>query len=290
MTDTNDLDVGFDLEIKKVTRRPSGAGTWVCGTLSGHRFNALVFPEHADNPDWEIAIAASRSFGFSAWLTDRRFSIGIAERTSRQRRIDAGNCGFSGGRARRPHLPLSRNALWRVARRWFVGPDDGSHSIHILPEFDHVQEDQRRKQRRRPRPRRQPSRTRRSRKTARAGFGSFPEKEAPSRDRSLRRGKRSTPRQVISLPRLKRQRRRRRQGAEGKEAQCHRCGGPGLAVSKEPMNAKEMIEAMTTKALWTSSGGKTPHATLYSAIMREIALRGKEARFVKTERGKFAAK
>jgi len=27
MTDTNDLDVGFDLEIKKVTRRPSGAGT-----------------------------------------------------------------------------------------------------------------------------------------------------------------------------------------------------------------------------------------------------------------------
>jgi len=33
-----------------------------------------------------------------------------------------------------------------------------------------------------------------------------------------------------------------------------------------------------------------PHATLYSAIIREIALKGKEARFVKTERGKFAAK
>ena len=54
MTDTNDdLDVGHDLEIKKVTRRASG-GTWVCGTLSGHRFDALVFPEHADNPEWEI--------------------------------------------------------------------------------------------------------------------------------------------------------------------------------------------------------------------------------------------
>jgi hypothetical protein len=55
MTDTNDdLDVGFDLEIKKVTRRASGGGTWICGTLSGHRFDALVFPEHADNPEWEI--------------------------------------------------------------------------------------------------------------------------------------------------------------------------------------------------------------------------------------------
>jgi hypothetical protein len=55
MTDTNDdLDVGHDLEIKTVTRRASGGGTWVCGTLSGHRFDALVFPEHADNPEWEI--------------------------------------------------------------------------------------------------------------------------------------------------------------------------------------------------------------------------------------------
>ena len=63
-----------------------------------------------------------------------------------------------------------------------------------------------------------------------------------------------------------------------------------LASAKEPMNAKELIEAMKAKALWTSPGGKTPHATLYSAIIREIALKGKEARFVKTERGKFAAK
>ena len=63
-----------------------------------------------------------------------------------------------------------------------------------------------------------------------------------------------------------------------------------LSASKEPMNAKEMIEAMAVKKLWTSPGGKTPHATLFSAIIREIAAKGKEARFVKTERGKFAAK
>jgi hypothetical protein len=63
-----------------------------------------------------------------------------------------------------------------------------------------------------------------------------------------------------------------------------------LAGAKQPMNAKEMIEAMTKQALWTSPGGKTPHATLYSAIIREIKLKGKESRFVKAERGKFAAK
>jgi hypothetical protein len=60
-----------------------------------------------------------------------------------------------------------------------------------------------------------------------------------------------------------------------------------LAASKEPMNAKEMIDAMAAKGLWTSPGGKTPHATLYSAILREITSKGVEARFRKIARGKF---
>ena len=63
-----------------------------------------------------------------------------------------------------------------------------------------------------------------------------------------------------------------------------------LAGAKEPMNCKEMIEAMAKRALWTSPGGKTPHATLYSAIIREIAIKGKECRFVKKDRSLFAAK
>jgi HB1/ASXL restriction endonuclease-like protein with HTH domain len=63
-----------------------------------------------------------------------------------------------------------------------------------------------------------------------------------------------------------------------------------LASAKAPMNAKELIEAMSAKGLWTSPGGKTPHATLFSAIIREISVKGKESRFVKAERGKFAAK
>jgi hypothetical protein len=62
-----------------------------------------------------------------------------------------------------------------------------------------------------------------------------------------------------------------------------------LASSKGSMNCKDLIETIAAKGLWTSPGGKTPHATLYSAIAREIAEKGKDARFKKTERGQFAA-
>jgi HB1, ASXL, restriction endonuclease HTH domain len=63
-----------------------------------------------------------------------------------------------------------------------------------------------------------------------------------------------------------------------------------LGEAKEPMNTKQMIEAMAQKGYWTSPGGKTPHATLYSAILREIDTKGTDARFKKTERGMFALK
>ena len=62
-----------------------------------------------------------------------------------------------------------------------------------------------------------------------------------------------------------------------------------LQEAGEAMNAKQMIEAMSTKGYWTSPGGKTPHATLYSAILREIAAKTDGCRFKKTERGKFVA-
>ncbi|MBN8597250.1 MAG: winged helix-turn-helix domain-containing protein [Planctomycetes bacterium] len=62
-----------------------------------------------------------------------------------------------------------------------------------------------------------------------------------------------------------------------------------LAASDVPMRAKEMITAMEAKKLWTSPGGKTPEATLYAAIIREIAAKGTAARFKKHERGVFVA-
>lgn len=62
-----------------------------------------------------------------------------------------------------------------------------------------------------------------------------------------------------------------------------------LAEAGTPMKAKEMVALMESKGLWTSPGGKTPEATLYAAIIREIAAKGKGARFRKTERGTFVA-
>ena len=60
-----------------------------------------------------------------------------------------------------------------------------------------------------------------------------------------------------------------------------------LAEAGQPMNCQEMIAAMAAKGYWTSPGGKTPAATLYSAILRELKTKKSEARFRKTERGKF---
>jgi hypothetical protein len=61
-----------------------------------------------------------------------------------------------------------------------------------------------------------------------------------------------------------------------------------LSEAGQPMNCQEMIAAMAAKGYWTSPAGKTPAATLYSALLREIKTKGDQARFQKTERGKFA--
>jgi len=60
-----------------------------------------------------------------------------------------------------------------------------------------------------------------------------------------------------------------------------------LASAQQPMQAKAIVEAVTAKGLWKSPGGKTPHATLYAAMTREIAAKGKDARFRKVDRGQF---
>ncbi|MFN0138064.1 MAG: winged helix-turn-helix domain-containing protein [Phycisphaerae bacterium] len=60
-----------------------------------------------------------------------------------------------------------------------------------------------------------------------------------------------------------------------------------LKASGQAMRSQELIAAMAEQGLWSSPNGKTPHATLYAAILREINDKGGEARFRKTERGKF---
>ena len=62
-----------------------------------------------------------------------------------------------------------------------------------------------------------------------------------------------------------------------------------IAGAKVPMRAKEMIAEIEAKGLWKSPGGKTPEATLYAAIIREIAAKGDKARFKKHDKGVFVA-
>ena len=77
-------------------------------------------------------------------------------------------------------------------------------------------------------------------------------------------------------------------GQDG-QLSCLNAAAKVLAEKGEPMNCKEMIEAMAAKGYWTTPGGKTPHATLYASIAREIRDKGKDSRFKKSERGKFAS-
>jgi hypothetical protein len=77
--------------------------------------------------------------------------------------------------------------------------------------------------------------------------------------------------------------------ADGKLS-CIDAAAKVLGEKKEPMTTKAMIEAMAAKRYWSSPNGQTPAATLYSAILREINTKGKEARFKKSDRGLFAVK
>lgn len=47
-------DIGDDLQIRKITRQAAGAGKWAIGSVAGHHFEALVFPAHADDPEFEL--------------------------------------------------------------------------------------------------------------------------------------------------------------------------------------------------------------------------------------------
>jgi restriction system protein len=61
-----------------------------------------------------------------------------------------------------------------------------------------------------------------------------------------------------------------------------------LVLAGKPLNTKEMVETMLAKGLW-KTGDKTPAATIYAAILREVRAKGKDARFRKTDRGQFEA-
>lgn len=61
-----------------------------------------------------------------------------------------------------------------------------------------------------------------------------------------------------------------------------------LKTAAEPMSCKALVDTMAQRKIWSSPGGKTPQATLYAAITREIADKGRLSRFAKAGRGLFA--
>jgi hypothetical protein len=83
------VDIAEDLRITKTTRRAAGAGTWVIGNVAGHRFDALVFPEHAECPEFE--------------LEDSRISKLWIKRLSDERTV----CNFDRGWDVRPTTKLA---------------------------------------------------------------------------------------------------------------------------------------------------------------------------------------
>jgi hypothetical protein len=75
MTASNDydpFDTGDSLELTRISRRQTQTGgTWVRGRLQGCRFEALVFPEHPDDPGWELGSSRISKLWLQR-LADRR--------------------------------------------------------------------------------------------------------------------------------------------------------------------------------------------------------------------------
>jgi len=60
------------LEIRKSKRPRFAGGARVCGTIAEHRFEALVFPEPADNRAWEVGGDSRISKLWLQRMSDRR--------------------------------------------------------------------------------------------------------------------------------------------------------------------------------------------------------------------------
>jgi restriction system protein len=60
-----------------------------------------------------------------------------------------------------------------------------------------------------------------------------------------------------------------------------------LEETGEPLNCKAIVERAFEAGYWQSDG-KTPAATIYAAILRDVQKKGDESRFRKVGRGLFA--
>ena len=95
---------------------------------------------------------------------------------------------------------------------------------------------------------------------------------------------------VESEPTPDKPKRQRKVPAEPKEKKASALDAAARVLAEEnrAMTCQELIDVMAARGYWSSPKGATPAATLYSALLREITTKGDAARFVKTDRGKFA--
>ena len=106
-------------------------------------------------------------------------------------------------------------------------------------------------------------------------------KKKAAKKNGTAKAKKSASKRTASTPKATKEAKPKRVSAIDAAAQV-------LQKRGEPMNAMDLIAAMTKQGLWTSPHGKTPHSTLYAAMLREISAKGAKARFKKVDRGLFA--
>src|SRR5262245_33926252 len=72
-------------------------------------------------------------------------------------------------------------------------------------------------------------------------------------------------------------------GADGKAKRLSALDAAARVLAEEgrPMSCRELVGAMAAKGYWSSPAGRTPAATLYAALLRELSAKGGHARFKK---------
>ena len=98
----------------------------------------------------------------------------------------------------------------------------------------------------------------------------------------------ATPAEANGTPSATPRRRAGQSGAKSQKLSALDAAAQVLQEAGTPLSCQEMITAMAEKGYWSSPTGRTPSATLYSAILRELKTKGAASRFRKTDRGRFA--
>ena len=105
----------------------------------------------------------------------------------------------------------------------------------------------------------------------------------PSGKKAVKRAKHSKTVSAGKVPK-----RTKESKASGKQVSGLDAAARVLKESGKPMKVKAIVETMLAKRYWRTNG-KTPWATIYSSMIREIAAKDSNARFKKTDRGLFAS-